>query len=308
MGANGILLLGANGQVGHELRSELARLGPVHARTRAESDLADPESLRRIVRELRPAIIVNAAAYTAVDRAESEAEAAHAVNAVAPGVLAEEAEAVGALLVHYSTDYVFDGRGARPYAETDATNPLSTYGRTKLAGERAVARACRRHVVFRISWVFGAHGANFLKTMLRLADERDSLRVVADQHGAPTSAELVARVTTEVLATLAGVPATDPRFGLYHLAPAGETTWHEYARRVIGEAAAAGRALKASPATVHAITSAEYPTPAHRPANSRLDTGKLRSIFGISLPPWEHDVDRVLHAVLGARKPHSETA
>jgi dTDP-4-dehydrorhamnose reductase len=291
-----VLVLGANGQVGHELPRALARLGSVLALGRSAADLADPESLRAVVRAHRPRVIVNAAAYTAVDRAEREPDLAASINAVAPGVLAEEAEALGAMLVQYSTDYVFSGRKPldAAYEEDDATGPLSTYGRTKLEGERA-ARACRRHLVLRTSWVAGTHGTNFARTMMRLAAERDALRVVADQHGAPTTAELIAERTAEVLHEMRDAPAGDERWGTYHLVASGQTTWHGYARRVVARGHAAGMALKCRPEDVQAITTAEYPTPAARPANSRLDTAKLRRTFpGVSLPPWEAGVDRLV--------------
>lgn len=293
MSGAGILLFGATGQLGRELTGALAPLGRVVTPSRAEADLAAPESLRAAVRVHRPAVVVNAAAYTAVDRAESEPEIAEAVNGVAPRVLGEEAEAVGAVLVHYSTDYVFDGRKplTEAYREDDATGPLSVYGRTKLEGERG-ARACRRHLVFRTSWVAGTQGTNFARTMLRLAAERDALRIVADQHGAPTTADLIARVTAQVLGAMRGAPATDARWGTYHLVASGETTWHAYARRVTARAREAGVALRCAPESIEAITTAQYPTPAARPLNSRLDTTKLRRTFAsVTLPPWEEGVD-----------------
>ncbi len=292
--ARRILVLGAHGQLGHELPLALSDLGHVIALDRSGADLAAPESLRGVVRQRRPDVIVNAAAYTAVDRAESEPDLAYTVNAVSPGVLAQEAVAVGACLVTYSTDYVFDGRKETAYEESDAPNPLSAYGRTKLAGERAVAEACPRHLILRTSWVVGVHGANFLKTILRLAAERDSLRVVADQHGAPTAAALIADVTVRALQTLLQASERDARWGLYHLAAAGETTWHGYARHVISRARELGMALKAAPDTVAAIPTAEYPTPAKRPANSRLCTARLRAAFSVELPDWTQGVDHVL--------------
>lgn len=290
-----ILLLGANGQVGTALRRALPPLGEVGALDRTGADLSQPERLREVVRMHRPSIIVNAGAYTAVDKAESDEALAFAVNATAPGILAEEAEALGACLVHYSTDYVYDGRKGEPYVETDATNPQSVYGRSKLAGEDTVRRACRRHLIFRTSWVFAASGGNFLKTMLRLAAERDSLRVVSDQIGAPTSAELIAACTVVALGEMAGKPAADPRWGTYHLAASGSVSWHGYARHVIARAQARGAVLRASPESVAAIPAVEYPTPAARPANSRLDTLKLRRAFqAASLPDWRDGVDSVV--------------
>lgn len=295
---NAVLLLGASGQVGSELSERLGQLGNVLALTRREADLSAPESLRGLVRDHRPTIIVNAAAYTAVDKAESEPEEVHTINALAPGVLAEEAERLGSILVHYSTDYVFDGSQAGAYAETDRTNPVSVYGSTKLEGERAVERACSRHLIFRTSWVFGVHGSNFLKTMLRVAADRHTLNVVADQIGAPTSAALIADTTVQVLRTMAAFPAEDARWGVYHLAAGGETSWHGYAQRVISEASSLGRLLNISAGDIGAITTADYPTPARRPANSRLDTTRLRETFGVELPDWKIGVDGVLAAVI----------
>jgi len=289
-----ILVFGAHGQVGHELPRALRGLGRVFALDRSGADLAAPESLRAVLRQYRPEVIVNAAAYTSVDRAETEPDLAFTVNGVAPGVLAQEAEAVGASFVHYSTDYVFDGRKEAPYDESDLPNPLSAYGRSKLAGERAVAEACTRHLIFRTSWVMGSHGANFVKTILRLAAERDNLLVVADQHGAPTAARLIADVTASVLQSLLRAPEARSAWGLYHLAAAGETSWHGYARHLIGRARELGMPLRASPDSVTAISTADYPTPAKRPANSRLCTARLRNAFAVELPDWRHGVDQVL--------------
>lgn len=289
-----ILVLGATGQVGRELPDALAAIGDVVALDRAAADLRNPLSLRNVVRLHRPCAIVNAAAYTAVDRAEEEAEVADAVNGEAPGVLALEANAIGACIVHYSTDYVFDGRKDAPYTEADTPNPLSRYGSSKLEGERAVIRACPRHLILRTSWVFGSHGSNFLKTMLKLAAERDRLRVVADQHGAPTSAALIAQVTATVLERMLHAPVDDPHWGLYHLAASGETTWHAYARHVIADGHAAGLVLRSYPDDVEPITTADYPVPAARPANSRLDTTRLRQAFHVSLPAWTVGVTDVV--------------
>lgn len=294
MAAERILLFGAQGQVGRELQRTLPQLGELIALGRADADLADAEALRAATRRHRPSIIVNAGAYTAVDRAQADADTAAAVNATAPAVLAVEARALGAVLVHYSTDYVFDGRQSAPYAEDAAPNPLSVYGRTKLEGDLAIARTHDRHLIFRISWVYASHGANFLKTMLRLGAEREELRVVADQRGTPTGAALVADVTATALEALRGAPGSDQRFGTYHLAPAGETTWHAYARHVLTSACDAGLALRATPERVVAIKTADYPTPAARPANSTLDTTRLRTTFGLTLPRWEAGVDAVI--------------
>ncbi len=297
------MLLGASGQVGHELRRTLASLGQVIGLQRPGADLSAPQSLRAIVRELRPQVIVNAAAHTAVDQAEREPELARTINAVAPGVLAEEARALGACLVHYSTDYVFDGLKNTPYDESDVPNPLSVYGRSKLSGERAVAEACARHLILRTSWVVGAHGANFLKTILRLAAERDSLRVVADQHGAPTAAALIADVTARALETLVQASERDARWGLYHLVAGGETSWHGYARHVIGRARELGMALRAAPDAVAPILTADYPTPAKRPTNSRLCTARLRAAFAVELPDWRQGVDQVLEQLRAEQQP-----
>jgi dTDP-4-dehydrorhamnose reductase len=295
-----VLLFGASGQVGHELQRDLASFGSIHAPGRDSADLSKPETIRPLLRGLRPQVIVNAAAYTAVDKAESEPELAEAVNANAPGVLAEEAEALDACLVHYSTDYVFDGEKSAPYTEGDPPSPRSSYGRSKLAGEQAVRARCRKHLILRVSWVFGAHGANFLKTMLRLASERETLRVVADQVGAPTDSELIARVTAELLAALTGSPAGDQRWGSYNLAAAGATTWCEYAKYAIGLARDSGMALKAGPDDVFAIRTEDYPVKAVRPKNSRLDTGKIRSTFAVALPDWRSGVDRVMDELVRA--------
>lgn len=294
-----ILLFGKGGQVGWELQRSLAPLGELVAVDFDSTDLcgsfADLDGIAATVRVVRPDVIVNAAAHTAVDKAESEPELARTLNARAPAVLACEAAACNAWLVHYSTDYVFDGGGSAPWREADPTGPLSVYGRTKLEGEQAVA-TCARHLILRTSWVYAARGANFAKTMLRLAGERDSLKVIADQVGAPTSAELLADVTAHAIRTLAARPELA---GLYHLTAAGETSWHGYARHVIGRALALGRPLKAGPEAVAAITTAEYPTPARRPLNSRLDCAKLRAAFGLHLPDWRMHVDRMLDEICG---------
>jgi dTDP-4-dehydrorhamnose reductase len=289
-----ILVLGANGQVGRELPRALASLGTVVALDRKGADLTHPERLLAMIDAHHPSAIVNAAAYTAVDRAESEAELAMTVNGVAPGVLARAATERGIPLVHYSTDYVFDGSKAGWYIETDPTAPVSSYGRSKLEGEREIVAAGGKHLILRTCWVFAAEGTNFLRTMLRVARERDVLRVVNDQVGAPTSAALIAQVTAQLLDAMRGVGATDPRWGIYHLAAAGETSWHGYARYLIGKAQAAGAALKVTPERVEGIATTEYPTPARRPANSRLDSTKLRSTFGVTLPDWRVGVDNVL--------------
>jgi dTDP-4-dehydrorhamnose reductase len=272
-----ILLTGANGQVGWELRRTLAALGELEALGRAELDLRDAGRIREAVRASNADVIVNAAAYTAVDKAESERDAAFAVNAAAPGVLAEEAKRSGALLVHYSTDYVFDGAKPVPYVEEDAPNPINVYGASKLAGERAIAGSGCRYLILRTSWVYGPRGANFYLTMLRLARERPELRVVDDQVGAPTSSLAIARATAQLLRPGA--------HGLYHLIAAGQTSWCGFARAIL-----AGAGL-ATP--VIAIRTEDYPAPARRPRNSRLDCSRLRADFGVALAPWEEELAEV---------------
>ncbi|MDG0026266.1 dTDP-4-dehydrorhamnose reductase [Trinickia sp. Y13] len=294
-----LLVTGSNGQVGFELRRSLAPLGRVIALDRAGCDLSRPDALRGVLREWRPDVIVNAAAYTAVDKAEGDVDAAFAINAAAPGVLAEEARAAGSLLVHYSTDYVFDGCKQGPYVETDAVNPRSVYGQSKLAGEQAIEAAGGTALVLRTCWVAGAHGGNFAKTMLKLGRERDTLRVIADQFGAPTTASLIADVTAQIVSRhwLHGRRESFPA-GVYHLAAGGETTWHGYATEVLKNAAARGAELKIDPASIEAIPTSAYPLPAPRPANSRLDTRKLRETFGIYLPDWREGMHLLLDQIL----------
>ena len=297
-----ILLLGKGGQVGWELQRSLAPLGELVAlefdSTDYCGDFTNLEGLANTVRKVRPDIIVNAAAHTAVDKAESEPDLVRTINALAPGILADEAEKLGAWLIHYSTDYVFNGSGTTPWKETDATGPLGVYGQTKLEGEQAVAR-CTRHLIFRTSWVYAARGANFAKTMLRLAKEREELKVIADQIGAPTGAELLADVTAHAIRAVQTRPDGLKLAGLYHLAAAGETSWHGYAQFVIEEASVLGETLKVSPDRILPITTADYPTPARRPANSRLDTTKLQTTFGLHLLDWEDGVRRALTEILG---------
>lgn len=277
-----ILLTGCAGQLGRELKRSLACLGEVVACDRRSLDLAQPDTLRTAVRAMAPTVIVNAAAYTAVDKAETEPAVADASNAVAPGILAEEAQRLDALLIHYSTDYVFDGGKVAPYTEMDVPAPLSAYGRSKLAGEQAIAASGARHLIFRTSWVYGLHGANFMKTMLRLGrrscETGDELRVVGDQIGAPTWTRHLADITALILAR------RDQPNGLYHLAAAGETSWHGYAEAIFAEAERNG--LIAKSPVVHRIASADYPLPAVRPANSRLDCARFRRDFNLSLPDW----------------------
>jgi dTDP-4-dehydrorhamnose reductase len=297
-----ILLTGKNGQLGFELRRALAPLGELVALGHEDCELADGAALRACVRAAAPDVIVNAAAYTAVDRAESEPAAAFAVNAEAPRILGEEGARLGALVLHYSTDYVFDGDKAGAYREDDLPNPQNVYGHSKLDGERALTAANPRHLILRTSWVLGAHGGNFAKTMLRLAAERDRLHVVADQHGAPTSAALLAELSAQLVQRYArareGEGLEEFPYGIYHTAAAGETTWYDYARFVIAEALAAGKPLKATPGDVVPLTTAQYPTPARRPLNSRLDTARLRSTFELDLPPWQIGVRQVLRHIL----------
>ncbi len=290
-----ILLLGSTGQVGSQLRTALAPLGEVVAADRASGwDLSDPAALAARVEALAPEVIVNAAAYTAVDRAESEPALAHRVNAEAPAALATAARVLGAWLVHYSTDYVFDGSGSRPWREDDPTGPLSVYGQSKLAGEKAIQSRHPRHLILRTSWVHGPQGGNFIRTMLRLAGERDSLSVVDDQVGAPTSAPLIADVTAQALARLREAPELA---GVYHLAAAGETSWCGLARHALALACERGVALRCGPEAVRGIPTTDYPTPARRPLNSRLDTHKLREAFGIDLPSWQDGVRETVEAI-----------
>lgn len=267
-----ILLTGRRGQVGWELERSLSPLGAVVGCDHAALDLADPDRIRALLRELRPAVVVNAAAYTAVDKAETETEQAFAINGSAPGVLAEEAKRLGALLVHYSTDYVFDGTKAAPYTEADTPNPLNTYGRSKLAGEQAIRQVDGEYLILRTSWVYGLRGNNFLRTIMRLAETRPLLRVVGDQVGAPTWCRSIAETTAALLARNDG-----PR-GLFHLTAGGETSWHGFASAIV--------AALPSTATVERIATVDYPLPARRPANSRLDCARLREL-GIALPSWE---------------------
>ena len=291
-----ILLLGKNGQVGWELQRALAPLGDVVAldrRSTPAADLSDPDALATLVRDLRPDAIVNAAAHTAVDTAESEPDLARAVNTTAPAVLAREAAALGAWLVHYSTDYVFDGSGTAPWTEDAPVAPLSVYGQTKADGEAAIRLAAGQHLIFRTSWVYAARGGNFAKTMLRLARERDRLNVVADQFGAPTGADLIADVTAHALRTAMARPALS---GTYHLVAGGETSWHGYASHVVARARALGQDLKAQ--AIEPVPTSAFPTPARRPANSRLDTTRLQQAFDLRLPTWQQGVDRLLDEVL----------
>jgi len=305
----GVLLLGKEGQLGFELARVLGGMacwnGTLTALGLADCDFSDPTHFRarltEWVEKTRPAVIVNAAAYTAVERAEAEPELAFAVNGTALGILGEIAASLDSLVVHYSTDYVFDGTSTRPYREEDAPNPLNVYGKSKLAGEVALRESGARHLIFRTSWVFGAHGQNFLKTMLRLATERETLSVVSDQVGAPTSALFLAEVTGDVLARygLDGQGAAENfPLGLFHLTMAGATSWHGYADYLFTLARARGMSLRLPPDGLLAIPASDYPTPAARPANSCLDCSRAGAAFGIKPPPWQEGVRAVLDTSL----------
>ncbi|WP_313311704.1 dTDP-4-dehydrorhamnose reductase [Pulveribacter sp.] len=294
-----ILLLGSGGQVGWELQRSLAVLGRVtaldHDSTEYCGDFRNPEGVRETVRALRPDVIVNAAAHTAVDKAEGEPELARLLNATTPGVLAEESARLNAWLVHYSTDYVFDGSGSRPWTEADAPAPLSVYGATKLEGERLIQQAGCRHLILRTSWVYAARGGNFAKTMLRLAQERERLTVIDDQWGAPTGADLLADVTAHAITHLQSRPDDG---GLYHCVAGGETNWHSYAKYVLAQAEKAPAAIKIKATDVAPVPTSAFPTPARRPHNSRLDTTRLQATFGLTLPPWQQGVARMLAEIL----------
>jgi dTDP-4-dehydrorhamnose reductase len=293
-----IVLLGKSGQVGRELERALRPLGTVVACDRSQADLEQPDGVRAVLRREAADVVVNAAAYTAVDRAESEPDRARRINAEAVAVIAAEVAARGGWLVHYSTDYVFDGTKSGGYVEADATGPLNVYGSTKLEGERAIAASGCRHLIFRTSWVYAAHGSNFVRTILRLLQERPALSVVDDQIGAPTSAARIADVTAGIVRGLGGQEREPPVGGLYHLAPSGETSWHGFATFIAAAARAGGLPLRVAPDEIAAIPSSAYPQAARRPANSRLDATRLRDTFGIDLPPWQDDVRQVLATLL----------
>jgi dTDP-4-dehydrorhamnose reductase len=300
-----ILLFGKNGQVGWELQRALAPLGEVVALDFSSAgplaaDFSKPASLAATVQAVRPQIIVNAAAHTAVDKCESEPERARAMNAESPAVLAREAQRLGAWLMHYSTDYVFDGSGNTPWVEDSPTGPLSVYGATKLEGEEAIRASGCRHLILRTSWVYAARGGNFAKTMLKLAKELDRLPVVDDQIGAPTGADLLADITAHTLRTALQRPEVA---GTYHAVGQGETSWHGYARHVIEFARARGETIKVACDAIVPVPTSAFPTPAKRPANSRMNTNKLRTTFGLTLPPWQSGVDRMLTEVLSETRP-----
>ena len=291
-----LLLLGPDGQLGWELRRSLATVGELIVAGRSDGgDLSVPDELAALVRRVQPDAIINAAAYTAVDKAESEPALAHAINAAAPGVLAREAAACGAWLLHYSSDYVFDGSGTQPRDELQPVSPLSVYGQTKLEGEALIQASGCRHLILRTSWVYAARGGNFARTMLRLAAERDKLSVVDDQIGAPTGADLLADISAHLLRA---VQSRIDCSGIYHACAAGETSWCAYAQHVVEWARARGLPLKVPPGSIAAIPSSAYPTPALRPLNSRLDTRKLRDTFDLVLPGWQSGVERMLAEVL----------
>jgi dTDP-4-dehydrorhamnose reductase len=291
-----ILLFGKDGQVGLELQRSLAKLGQVTALGRDQGDFANKNGLADIIHAVSPDVIVNAAAYTAVDKAETEIDLAHLINAEAPAVLAREAEKSNAWLVHYSTDYVFDGSGEKPWAENDNTGPLNIYGKTKLDGDEAVLASGCKHLLFRTSWVYAPHGTNFPRTVLRLAKEREQLKIVNDQFGSPTGADLIADITAQALQAVQQKPE---RGGLYHLAASGETSWHTYALYVLDMARKAGVELKVARENIVSIPSSALCSPAKRPHNSRLDSTKLQKTFGFQPPHWQSGVTRAMAEIFG---------
>lgn len=294
-----ILLLGKGGQVGWELQRSLAVLGDLFAYDHPEIDFSQPETLRALVQKIQPDFIVNSAAYTAVDKAESDVETARLVNAESVKVLAEEAKKLNAWMIHYSTDYVFDGTKVGQYLEDDATNPQSVYGKTKCEGEKLLRNTHANHLIFRTSWVYAARGGNFAKTMLRLAKDKTELSVVADQIGAPTSAELLADVTALAIQKIQQSQTASSLAGTYHVIASGETSWHEYAQYVFELAIARGAKLSLTPAQVKPIPTEAYPVPAPRPKNSRLNTQKVQQAFGVKLPDWRYHVTRLLDELAG---------
>ncbi len=295
-----ILLTGVNGQVGHALKTTLAEYELV-ALSREQLDLTKVDDIRRVVREIKPNLIINPAAYTAVDKAESEPELAFAINATAAQILAEEAARLNAGLIHFSTDYVYDGTKIKPYLETDEINPVSIYGKSKLAGEEAIRAVGLPHLILRTSWVYGAYGKNFLKTILRLAAERDSLRIVGDQVGAPTSSKSIADATLQLVNVWQ--PAQQDQSGIIHFTNTGETSWHGFSCEIVNEYNALmlrkhWPVLKTSAENIVAITTADYPTPAARPANSRLNNAKLKQVFDVELPTWQQGLQQVMKSLI----------
>ena len=294
-----ILLFGANGQVGWELQRSLSPLGELIALDRHSTglcgDLANLAGITNTIANIRPDVVVNAAAYTAVDKAEADSETAQLINATVPGAMAQAASAVGAWLVHYSTDYVFDGSGDTPWMEANPTGPLNAYGRTKLDGEQRIASLCAKHLIFRTSWVYAARGANFAKTILRLAQERETMQVINDQFGAPTGADLLADVTAHAIRQVLNRPEDA---GVYHLAAAGQTTWFEYAKHVVAQSVRAQAAPEIIVKAINPVATSAFPTAAKRPHNSRLNTGKLERTFGLTLPLWQLGVNRMLKETL----------
>ncbi len=293
MTAPRILIIGKIGQVGWELRRTLAPLGQLVCVDYPEIDLTDGGSIRKWVRETRPAVIVNAAAYTAVDKAETDQDRCNQINGIAPGILAEEAKRLSALLVHYSTDYIFDGTKGQPYVEDDPPNPLGAYGRSKLAGDNAIQQVGARRLIFRLCWVYGARGQNFMLTMMRLAREREKLRVVQDQVGSPTWSRMIAETTALALTQVLRAPEPAALEGAYHLAASGQTSWHGFAQAIIDSMPETARKCR----VVEPITTSEYPLPAPRPAYSVLDCAKLRRVFGLQLPGWEESLQHVLEEI-----------
>lgn len=294
-----ILVTGKNGQVGHELMRSLAPLGKVVGVDVKECDLAQSAAIDALLERVKPDIIVNPAAYTEVDKAESEPTIAHAVNVQAPKLLARYASRRNIPIIHFSTDYVFDGKKDAPYNEDDEANPRSVYGKTKWLGEEAVRKMAAKHIIIRTSWVFGSHGVNFLKTMLKLASERDKLSVVSDQFGAPTSARLLADAVAQIVTEL-GEPGSYRKYGTYNIAARGETSWHGYAQVVVEKAIRLGMDVKINPKDIKPISSKEYPMPAPRPANSRLDTSKVSTVFSVSLHQWQDEVEKVIQELVKA--------
>ena len=294
-----ILLTGINGQVGHALKKKLTEY-EVIALSREQLDLTKHHDIRRIVRDVKPNLIINPAAYTAVDKAESEPELAFAINATAPQILAEEAARLGAALIHFSTDYVYDGTKKTAYVETDEVNPVSIYGKSKLAGEDAIRAVGLPHLILRTSWVYGAYGKNFLKTILRLAAERAALRIVGDQVGAPTSTESIANAVAQLMDVWQ--PTQENQSGIVHFTNVGETSWHGFSCEIINQYNVLMQsknwpALKASIENITAITTADYPTPAARPANSRLNNARLKQVFEVELPAWPHALQQVMQSL-----------